>query len=119
PPAGPRHRGAGEAIAEELAEQLATAVGDRNVVRGEALEDYRHDGTFMDGSPLLAVRPGSTEEVAAVVRICAGAGVPVTARGAGSGLVGGPVPLGGGVVLSLERLDSVEIDTANICARVG
>jgi glycolate oxidase len=94
-------------------------VGDRHLVRGEALEDYRHDGTFMDGSPQLAVRPASTEEVAAVMRVCDAAGVAVTARGAGSGLVGGPVALGGGVVLSLERLDRLEIDTANLCAVAG
>jgi glycolate oxidase len=73
----------------------------------------------MDGSPLAAVRPAATAEVAEVVRVCASLGVPLTARGAGSGLVGGPVPLGGGIVVSLDRLDRLEVDAANVCAVAG
>ncbi|HEV2032679.1 MAG TPA: FAD-linked oxidase C-terminal domain-containing protein [Candidatus Dormibacteraeota bacterium] len=103
----------------DLAETLRRVVGGRHLLVGEALEDYRHDGTFMEGTPLLAVRPGSTQEVADVVRSCAEVGMPVVARGAGSSLVGGPVPVSGGVVLHLDRLDHLEIDSGNLCAVAG
>jgi glycolate oxidase len=102
-----------------LAEELRAIVGERFLVEGEALEDYGHDATFMESHPLCAVRPSSTEEVARVVAACARARTPVVARGAGTSLVGGPVPLAGGVVLSLDRLDGIEIDAANTVAVVG
>jgi len=53
------------------------------------------------------VLPGSAEEVAAVVRWCYAHDVPIVARGGGTGLTGGAVPMEGGVVLSLERLRAV------------
>jgi len=67
----------------------------------------------------LVVLPGSTDEIAAVVGLCAEAGVPVVPRGAGTGYSGGAVPTEGGVVLSLERLNRIlEIDEANLLAVV-
>ena len=57
--------------------------------------------------PDVVVRPGSTAEVAAVMRACAAQGVYVTPRGAGSGKSGGCVPVFGGVVLALDRLTSI------------
>ncbi len=83
------------------------------------LEPYKHDGTFIAGTPHAAVLPGSTEEVAAVVRLCAETMTPVVARGSGTGLSGGSPPLGGGIALSLERLQYLEIDNANACAIAG
>lgn len=103
----------------DLAERLRGIVGRGQVIVGEALADYGHDSTFVEGAPLLAVRPGSTEEVAAAVRACAEIGTPIIARGAGSSLVGGPVPVGGGVVLHLDRLDHLEIDAGNLSAVAG
>ena len=55
----------------------------------------------------------------AVVRACSEAGVAVVARGAGTSLVGGPVPLAGGIVLSLDRLTALEVDAANTVAVAG
>ena len=107
-------------MAADLVERLAAIVGARWLVRDlDGLEEYGHDATFMESAPLCAVRPASTEEVAAVVREAAGAGVPVVARGAGTSLVGGPVPMAAGVVLSLDRLTSLEIDAPNTVAVVG
>ena len=51
--------------------------------------------------------PGSAEEVAAIVRWCYAHDVPIVARGGGTGLTGGAVPIEGGVVCSLERLRAV------------
>ncbi|MDQ6691949.1 MAG: FAD-binding protein [Candidatus Dormibacteraeota bacterium] len=68
---------------------------------------------------MAAVLPGSTEQVSRVVSLCAESRTPVTSRGAGSGLVGGPVPLAGGVVLSLERMNELHVDAANLMATAG
>jgi len=107
-------------VAAELVDRLAALVGPGWVVRDlEPLAEYGHDATFMESGLLCAVRPASTEEVAAVVREAAAAGVPLVARGAGTSLVGGPVPLAGGVVVSLDRLTRLEIDVRNTVAVAG
>jgi len=106
--------------APDLVERLEAIVGAAHVRRDEAgLADYTHDATFMEAPLLAAVLPGSTEEVAAIVRLCAETGTAITARGAGTGLAGGPVPLGSGVVLSTERLLRLEIDAPNLMAVAG
>jgi FAD/FMN-containing dehydrogenase len=73
------------------------------------------------GTCAAVVRPGSTEEVAAIVRLCAEAGLPVVAQGGNTGLVGGGVP-DGGVVVSLARMNRIRaIDPLNrtITAEAG
>lgn len=66
------------------------------------------------GQPLCVVRPADTDEVAAVVRACADAGVAIVPQGGNTGLCGGATPIGGEVLLSLARLDRVrEIDPGN------
>jgi FAD/FMN-containing dehydrogenase len=59
------------------------------------------------GSTPFVVRPGNTDEVAAVVAACAGAGVSLVPQGGNTGLVGGGVPRAGEVVLSLTRLNTL------------
>jgi len=103
----------------DLLPRLRAVVGESHVIVDERLEDYEHDGTFLQHRLTAAVLPADTEEVAAVVRLCAQTRTPLTTRGAGSGLVGGPVPLSGGIVLSLERLTELEIDAANLMAVAG
>jgi FAD/FMN-containing dehydrogenase len=69
---------------------------------------YEVDWTGSHGGPSRAVvRPGSTAEVAAVLEACDRAGAAVVPQGGNTGLVGGGVPAGGEVVLSLRRLTSV------------
>ncbi|HEV3321801.1 MAG TPA: FAD-linked oxidase C-terminal domain-containing protein [Solirubrobacteraceae bacterium] len=71
---------------------------------------YNHDATRsrgLNGSADLVVRPGSTAEVAAVMALCYEREVPLIPRGGGTGLAGGAVPLGGGVVCTLERMRAV------------
>jgi glycolate oxidase len=71
------------------------------------------------GEPAFVVRPGSTAEVAAVLRSAGSRGLPVTARGSGTGLSGGAVPRPGGLVISFERMNRIlEIDGANNVAVV-
>jgi glycolate oxidase len=99
----------------QVLKDLAAIVGDQHVIT-EAFEPFGHDATFMDGELIAAVLPGTTAEVSAVMKVCSDLAIPVVARGGGTSLVGGSVPLGGGVVLSLERMTGIEIDTGNVCA---
>lgn len=65
------------------------------------------------GAPAALVRPRTTDDVSAVLRICHDAGVPVVPQGGLTGLAGGATPVDGGVVLSLARMTGVEeIDPA-------
>lgn len=81
---------------------------ERVITDPERLSSYARDESSEEPhQPDVVVQPVSTDEVAAVVRLCAGAGVPVTPRGLGTGLTGGSVPLAGGVVLSLELMNRV------------
>jgi glycolate oxidase len=86
----------------------------------ESLERYASDETedlfFL---PDLVVTPKSTEEVAAILKLAHEHGIPVTPRGAGTGLSGGALPVHGGIVLSLEKMNRImEIDEKNLCAVV-
>jgi len=94
---------------------------DRVVTDPDVLAAYaRDDAAWAEaGKSIALVRPTSTAEVAAVVKACAAAGVPIVPRGAGTGLSGGANAVDGGVILSLERMDTiVEINTAERLAVV-
>ncbi|MCP9207272.1 FAD-binding oxidoreductase [Streptomyces sp. NEAU-Y11] len=109
------------AAATELARDLAALVGDAHVRVDEgALTAYARDATpLFHARPQAVVLPGSTEEVAAVLRYATDRGVPVVPRGAGSNLCAGTVPLHGGIVLVLTRLDRVlEVSAGELLARV-
>jgi len=102
-------------IAAALERELGT-----DAVIGPA--DHRLADYGKDESPLpvfyppeCAVLCASTEQVAAVLRICAERNVPITPRGAGSGMCGGALPIKGGVVLSTERMTRIrEIDPGDL-----
>ncbi|MGO8870219.1 MAG: FAD-binding oxidoreductase [Acidimicrobiales bacterium] len=108
--------------APDVAAVLADIVGDAHVdVGSEVNEDDTHDEApdATPVRPLAVVRPGSTAEVAAVVRAAARLRLPLTPRGSGTGLAGGCTPVAGGVVVSFERMNRIlEIDTANSVAVV-
>jgi len=103
-----------------LLSELKRIVGPRYVLhRPEELVVYEYDATIERALPEAVVLPGSAEEVAAVVRLARGYGVPVTPRGAGTGLSGGAVPCEGGIVLATSRLHRIlEIDPENAVAVV-
>ena len=106
----------------DLAEALRGAVPDEHLLVGDAVnEDYAHDEalTATPVAPAAVVRPGTTAEVAAVLAAADAHGIPVTARGSGTGLSGACTPVDGGIVVSFERMDRVlEIDTENHMAVV-
>jgi glycolate oxidase subunit GlcD len=94
----------------DLRRALARIVGAPHVLDVPASSHYNHDATLaggLRGQALLAVRPGSTEEVSQVVRTLYQREVPIVPRGGGSGLAGGATPSSGSVVCSLERMSAV------------
>jgi FAD/FMN-containing dehydrogenase len=105
-------------MADDFINALRAAVGDRNVLVGEHdTEPYITDWRKQyRGAAECVVRPASTAEVAAVVRLCAGAGVAVVPQGGNTGLVGGSVPTGARreIVLSLSRMNRIRsVDPLN------
>jgi glycolate oxidase len=103
-------------VDEDLLRRLREAVGEAYVLTDpEAVEPYAHDETQgLSATPEVVVRPGTTEEVSAVLRIASESSVAVTPRGAGTGKCGACVPTEGGIVLTLERLSRIfEIDEPN------
>ena len=105
-----------------LAELLHDTVPDEHLLVGDAIsDDYGHDEalTVTATRPGALVRPGSADEVAAVLRVADRHAIPVTARGSGTGLSGACVPQPDGIVVSFERMNQVlEIDTDNHMAVV-
>ncbi len=103
---------------------LARALGRRipadRVAAGKAERlCYAYDATQLKHLPDLVVFPQSAEEVAEVVRLANDLRVPVIPRGGGTGFVGGSVPVQGGIVLSLERMNRiVAIEPADMLAVV-
>ena len=107
-------------VTAEIAEELREIVGAKYVVFGDAdkLEPYSHDeipeAAYAHPAEAL-VRPVSAEEIAAIVKLANRERIPLTPRGAGSGLSGGAVPVHGGIVLLCDRMNRIlEIDRANM-----
>ncbi|HHX83568.1 MAG TPA: FAD-binding oxidoreductase, partial [Pseudomonadaceae bacterium] len=101
-------------------ESLAQLLSVPLLTGAEIGERYLHDWSSEDyGMPLAVVRPGSTEEVSAILKLCHAHGQPVVVQGGLSGLCGGGNPQTGELVLSLERLKGVEeIDTQSMTMAV-
>ena len=90
---------------DALLRELRRAVGAEHVLdRPADLLAYEMDGTIDRAAPDAVVFPDGAEQVRAVVRACAAHGVPLTPRGAGTGLSGGAVATRGGVVLATARM---------------
>ncbi len=102
--------------AELLTELQAILSPERVLSSPEDLTVYGYDGTAgIKGKAHGVVLPETTEEVAAVIRLCREKKVPVVTRGSGTGLSGGSIPVGGGIVLCLLRMKRIiEIDSANL-----
>ena len=107
-------------LPERFVSSLREAVGYEHVRNdAETLNAYGVDALQQGHPPDLVVIPGSTQEIAAIARLCTEHRVPLVVRGAGTGYTGGAVPTSGGVVLSMERLHRiVEIDPVNLLAVV-
>ncbi len=109
---------------EELIGRLRAIVGDKWCFTQEhQLRTYESDGLLQYAvRPGVAVLPADTEQVQACVKACAEAGVAWVARGSGSGLSGGALPLADGVLIVVSRMSRIlEIDRANqrVCVEPG
>src|SRR2546429_6430359 len=108
-------------LAPELIEQFA---GAADVIREpEQLRTYECDGlTGRRVIPALVALPADVSQVQAVVRLCNEAAIPFVARGAGTGLSGGALPVAEGIVISLARLNriiAVDVDAAEVVVEPG
>src|SRR5215207_385484 len=103
-----------------LSQLIASLPASVVVVEQATLENYRFDWSRDQsaGTPLAVVRPENAEQVQTVLRWASGRRIPVVPRGAGSGLSGGSSAVDGGVVLSMEKMRAIEIDTATRVAVV-
>ncbi len=98
-------------------EAFKKIVGEEHVWSdAETLQRYSRDETErLSFLPEVVIKPRTAEEVSEIMKICNQAHIPVTPRGGGTGLSGGALPHLGGVLLSMERLNSIlDIDEQNL-----
>jgi glycolate oxidase len=102
-------------IDERIANELRGIVGNESYFDGpEDLINYSYDGFLPEAKPDAVLFAVSTEQVSAVVKVAYREGIPVTARGAGTNIVGGTVPVKGGLVLVFTRMNRIlEINPAD------
>ena len=104
-------------VSLDIIEQFKKIVGDSFVIIDEAsLHQYGHDETEeLLYLPQLALRPSTADEISQIMKICNQYKIPVTPRGAGTGLSGGALPHLGGVLIATDRLNKIlEIDERNL-----
>lgn len=96
-----------------------TTIGENNVLTAD-LDVYASDSTEkLQFFPDVVLKPNSAEEISKIVKYCNRNLLPVTPRGAGTGLAGGALPVKGGVLLSIEKLNRlIEIDEENFQVKV-
>jgi glycolate oxidase len=107
---------------DEVIRALLDELGPGVVVTDpEVVDGYRFDRaqTVRPGVPVALVRARSTADVQAALRVASRYGVPIVPRGAGTGLSGGAAAVDGCVVVSTERMRSIEIDAVGMTATVG
>ena len=94
-------------IDQDVLKKLGDIVGNQFVINDEEkMEPYSHDEVAEEEyahMPDVVVKPRSADEIAEIVKLANEKLIPVTPRGAGSGLSGGAVPVYGGILLSVER----------------
>ncbi|QQL50816.1 FAD-binding oxidoreductase [Mucilaginibacter ginkgonis] len=108
-------------ISDALLTEIISIVGEQFVLTGkDDTEPYSHDETEdLHFYPQVVARPHTAEEVAALLKLCNDNHIPVTPRGAGTGLSGGALPVNGGLLIAMERFNSIiEIDEQNLQATV-
>ncbi len=101
----------------ELVNQFKQLVGEAYVFTDkESLNNYAYDETEnLHFLPDIVIKPRTTIEISAIMLLCNTHKIPVTPRGAGTGLSGGALPQFGGVLLSMERMNTIlEIDERNL-----
>ncbi|MDP8263445.1 MAG: FAD-linked oxidase C-terminal domain-containing protein [Candidatus Ancaeobacter aquaticus] len=107
-------------LSKDIVKQLKNIVGKDNLC--DSMADricYSYDASKQNFLPDIVVKPQSTREVSDIMKVAYSEELPVYTRGAASGLTGGSVPLEGGIVLDMMRMNKIlELDTDNLIARV-
>ena len=111
-------------LTPELIEQLLAAAPGHIVTGEDINEDYARDEMPIYGKrmPEAVLAASSTEEIAAVMKLCNENRIPVTPRGAGTGLVGGCVPIFGGVVIDTTKMNKIldyDLENFNVTIQPG
>lgn len=107
---------------KDIAEDLRKIVGNRVSVSQSELCCYASDASQVQGMPDYVVRPKSAQEVSRILCLCNDLQIPVTARGAGTGLAGGASPVKGGVVLDMSgmsRITDIDIENLQVIVEPG
>jgi len=103
---------------EEIVKELESILGSKNVILDEEkMENYSHDETPEEYAhmPEVVITPTTAQQISEVMKLANKHLIPVTPRGAGSGLSGGAIPTFGGILLSVEKMNKVlEIDYDNM-----
>ena len=105
------------ALTAAIIDEFKNIIGENYVLYDdETLDRYAHDETEnLYYLPDIVIKPRNADQISAIMKICNSKKIPVTPRGAGTGLSGGALPHLGGVVLSTERMNSIlEIDERNL-----
>jgi glycolate oxidase len=107
-------------ISKQVLKELQTIVGKQHLLtEPEDLVAYSYDGTFAERRPDVVVNPSSTDQVSQVMKVAWREGISVVPRGMASGLAAASIPLDGGIVLNLCRMDRIlEIDELNFTTTV-
>ncbi len=102
-------------VEQSFIKELVKIAGRENVLSSRKdLLAYSYDATSLAGMPEVIVFPTGTAQVSAIMKSAHRERLPVIPRGAGTNLSGGTIPVGGGIILELSRMDRIlEIDTAN------
>ena len=107
-------------VTPEIVRELTAIVGEKYIIYNdvESLEAFSHDeipGSKYRHMPEAVVRPQTAQEIAEIMKLANREMIPVTPRGAGSGLSGGAVPVCGGIVVLVDRMNKIiEIDEKNM-----
>src|SRR5204862_5637225 len=104
-------------LASQHIDEFKKILGEKYVFTdGDSLYNYSHDETEdLHFLPDVVLKPRTAEEISAILKICNSNKIPVTPRGAGTGLSGGALPHLGGVLLSTERMNTILfIDEKNL-----
>ncbi len=106
-------------VEKPLLDELQTLLGDRARAEDFELGLYGKDGSVLEGRPAVLCLPVNSEEVQRIVEICGKYERPFTARGSGTGLAGGAVPVGDPVVIATAKMNKIiEVDLDNRIAWV-
>ncbi|MBL7210928.1 MAG: FAD-binding protein [Desulfobacteraceae bacterium] len=107
-------------ISQTVLKKISNSVGHEHLITDKgSMAEYASDATKLEFMPDAVAFPGTPREISRILRLASKEGFPVTPRGAGSGMSGGALPVKGGLVMAMNRLDRIlVIDEENFITKV-